>query len=87
MKFGVYCMRDVKAGFMSPTISENDPIAARAFGDAVLRSDSVLLNYASDFALYRMGDFDSNSGRITPLDVPVLVIQATDILAGQKEVK
>ena len=86
MVFGIYCVRDVKSGFQTPTAQVNDAVAIRGFASAVLNSDSVLFTHASDFALYKVADFDADTGRITPLDLPVELIQASAVLL-QKEVK
>lgn len=83
MIFGVYSIRDVKTGFMSPTIEPNDDAAARNFYHAVSTSDGILFTYASDFALYHLADFDSDTGVFTSLS-PILQIadgaQALSIL-------
>ena len=84
MVFGIYCVRDVKSGFQTPTAQVNDAVAVRGFASAVLNSDSVLFTHASDFALYKVADFDADTGRITPLDLPVELIQASAVLL-QKE--
>lgn len=84
MIFGIYCVRDIKAGFQTPTAQVNDAVAVRGFASAVLNSDSVLFTHASDFALYKVADFDADTGRITPLDLPVELIQASAVLF-QKE--
>ena len=86
MVFGIYCVRDVKSGFQTPTAQVNDAVAIRGFASAVLNSDSVLFTHASDFALYKVADFDADTGRITPLDLPVELIQASAVLL-QKEAK
>lgn len=80
MKFGVYCVRDVKAGFQTPATQINDAVAIRGFASAVVQSDSILFTHARDFALYKLADFDSDTGRITPLDLPVELMQASDAL-------
>lgn len=85
MVFGIYCVRDVKSGFQTPTAQVNDAVAIRGFASAVLNSDSVLFTHASDFALYKVAEFDADTGRITPLDLPVELIQASAVLL-QKEV-
>lgn len=82
MVFGIYCVRDVKSGFQSPAAQVNDAVAVRGFQSAVVNSDSVLFTHAKDFALYKVADFDADSGRITPLDMPVLLIEASDCLKG-----
>lgn len=84
MVFGIYCVRDVKSGFQTPAAQVNDAVAIRGFASAVLNSDSVLFTHASDFALYKVAEFDADTGRITPLDLPVELIQASAVLL-QKE--
>uniref|UniRef100_A0AAU8B8G2 Nonstructural protein n=1 Tax=Dulem virus 113 TaxID=3145590 RepID=A0AAU8B8G2_9VIRU len=80
MKFGVYAIRDVHTGFLTPTFEVNDNVAMRNFNHAVNNSDSVLFTSMKDFDLYRIGEYDSDTGRITPLDLPVVLMSATDCL-------
>lgn len=82
MTFGIYAIRDVKVGFQSITVQPNDPVAARSFESTVINSDSILFTHAQDFALYRIGTWDSDTGRIQPEDLPVLILEATNCLQG-----
>lgn len=84
MVFGIYCVRDIKSGFQTPTAQVNDAVAIRGFASAVLNSDSVLFTHASDFALYKVAEFDADTGRITPLDLPVELIQASAVLVTKE---
>lgn len=76
----IYSIRDLRTGFLTPTYDINDAVAARNFAHAVMNSDSVLLTHAADFDLYRIGTFDSETGRITPEDMPVFVSGGKDVL-------
>lgn len=78
MVYNVYSIRDSKTGFMSPLVDVNHEAATRNFHHSVLASDSVLRSFASDFSLYQIGTFDSDSGRITPLDIPLYICYALD---------
>uniref|UniRef100_A0AAU8B413 Nonstructural protein n=1 Tax=Dulem virus 188 TaxID=3145665 RepID=A0AAU8B413_9VIRU len=80
MKFGVYCVRDIKAGFQTPTAQVNDAVAIRGFASAVINSDSVLFTHASDFALYKLAEFDADTGHIIPLELPIELMQASAAL-------
>lgn len=80
MKFGVYAVRDVKSGFQTPTCQVNDAVAIRGFASAVMQSDSVLFTHASDFALYKIAEFDADGGQLVPLALPVELIQAASCL-------
>lgn len=80
MKFGVYAIRDVKVGFQSISVQPNDAVAVRGFESTVLTSDSVLFTHAEDFSLYKLGEFDADSGRLIPLDLPVQLVDAVACL-------
>ncbi len=80
MKFGVYAVRDLKVGFQSVTIQPNDASAVRGFESTVINSDSVLSTHAEDFSLFKLGEFDQDSGRLTPLELPVQLIEASACL-------
>lgn len=80
MIYGVYAMRDVKTGFLPVSCDTNDQTAVRNFVHAVVNSDGVLLSFASDFSLYRVGDYDADSGHITSLDVPKHLFEGADAL-------
>lgn len=81
MKFGVYAIRDVKVGFQSISVQPNDAVAIRGFESTVINSDSVLFTHAEDFSLYKLGEFDADSGRLIPLDLPVQLVDASACLA------
>ena len=81
MKFGVYAVRDVKIGFQSISVQPNDAVAVRGFESTVINSDSVLFTHAEDFSLFKLGEFDADSGRLIPLDLPVQLIDAVACLA------
>lgn len=80
MKFNVYAIRDIHTGFLSPTFEINDAVAMRIFSHAVLQSESVLFTHASDYSLFRVGTFDADTGRLEPVDLPVLVCDGKDVL-------
>ncbi len=79
MVFGIYCVRDVKSGFQTPATQVNDAVAMRGFASAVMQSDSVLATHKSDFSFYKIGEFDADKGQLIPLDLPVLLIEASEV--------
>lgn len=84
MTYGLYSIRDVKANWLSPTGDMSDQSAIRNFAIAVRRND--IFNFApSDFSLYRIGYFDTDTGKLTSLDVPVFLVEASD-LVGDSDV-
>lgn len=80
MIFGVYAIRDVKTGFLTPTVEQNDAVAQRNFSHAVQMSDSVLFSHASDFALFKIGTYNSDTARLEPLDIVQLICEGHDVL-------
>ena len=81
MKFGLYAVRDVKVGFQSISVQPNDAVAVRGFESTVINSDSVLFTHSEDFSLFKLGEFDQDSGRLIPLELPVQLIEASACLA------
>lgn len=82
MKMNVYCIQDVKTGFMTPTIDLNDQAAARNFASAVMQSQGVLFTHHEDFRLYRIGTFDQETGLLDPI-VPIqLISDGASVLRG-----
>lgn len=80
MKYGLYSIRDVKTGFMTPVIETNDETAKRNFVHAVINSDGVLASYCQDFSLYHIGSFDSDSGLVSSLQLPDFVLSGSDAM-------
>lgn len=86
MIFGVYAIRDVKSDFLTPTIESNDYAAMRNFSHAVCSSDGILRSFAADYALYKLGTYDSISGRLDSLTAPEYLFSAVEALAKPGEV-
>lgn len=84
MHFGVYAIRDVKSGFMTPTVEVNNEVAIRNFAYAVLHNE-MFDSFASDYSFYRIGDFDTDTGTLKPYTPPVFLLEAR--AAARKEVK
>lgn len=85
MKFGIYSIQDVKTGFMTPTIDQNDFSAGRNFSSAVMQSDGVLFTHAEDFRLFKIGEFESDTGVIQPISPIELIIDGSSVLRGKKD--
>lgn len=80
MKLGVYAVRDVKVGFQTPHVQANDAVAVRGFESAVMQSQSELFTHAADFSLFKIGEYDADTGRLTPLEIPLQLIEASACL-------
>lgn len=82
MKFGIYSLRDAKTGFLQPTFEISDAVAKRNLAHAVESEVGLLYTHGSDFDLYRIGEFDSDSGRLIPLEIPEFLISVASIVEG-----
>lgn len=80
MKYPVYAVRDVHVGFNAPMTDINDQTAIRGFAYAINNSGADIMNFMpKDYDLYKLAEFDSETGRIEPLDVPQLVVTGTSV--------
>lgn len=80
MIFGVYCIEDLKSGFLTPTIEINDNVARRNFEHAIMSGGNVMITHQEDFRLMKLGEFDSDTGRIVPADLISIVCDGKDVL-------
>lgn len=72
----VYSVRDRLTGFMTPTVESSDPVAMRNFEMACssLNRDKSLMSFKpSDYSLYRIADYDTDTGELIPSFPPVTI--------------
>lgn len=75
----VYCLKDTKAGFLSPTLSDSDATAIRSFSLLVNdKRETLVAQCPEDFELYALGSFDSNTG-ILHSSEPRFVARGADV--------
>lgn len=82
MRMVMVCVRDAKAEiYMRPWFVQTAGAAIRTFSDEVNREDkeNALYNHPGDFALYEVGLFDDQEGKVYSYDIPKLLIQADQI--------
>lgn len=79
MKFGLYCIKDAKTGFMTPVVEQNDAAALRNFSHAVNQLDSLMRYCPNDFSFFKVADFDIDAG-IFAIPSPILVADASEVL-------
>lgn len=80
MIYGVYSMRDSKTGFTNLSLDSNDDSAVRNFTHALTVSDGLFQTFPQDFALLRLGSFDTDTGIITPVPLPVHLVDGAQVL-------
>lgn len=80
---GLYAIKDAKSTFMPCTVDVNDATAVRNFEHAVRQPDSILASHPNDFALFKLGEYDNESGVISPLFPPKLLCDAAQCLVKE----
>ena len=72
MKLNVYSIHDKAANaFTQPFFMHNDGLAIRAFQDNVnAAEENNISKHPEQFSLWKLAEFDDNSGVITPLSSP-----------------
>ncbi|ALS03696.1 VP5 [Gokushovirus WZ-2015a] len=87
MRKQVFAVRDAKAGFFGAPIAVlNEGVAVRGFSAAV-RGDrnADLWNFADDYALFHLGEYDELTGQFFNLDQPTMVVLAATVKSLMKE--
>nr|QJB20823.1 MAG: nonstructural protein [Microvirus sp.] len=81
-KLNVFTVRDDKANaFLSPFFMPTIAVAIRSFGAECRNSDSNFSKFPEDFSLYHIGEYDEESGTITPI-IPVFLSRASEHVSG-----
>lgn len=71
LKLQAFSVFDAKAEtYGTPIFFATKGLATRAFTDQVQKNDSPLSQHPGDFTLFHIGEFDTDSGLLTPLMTP-----------------
>ena len=79
MIYPIYSIRDVQTGFMSPMVDMNDNSAARQFAHTIKATDGVMHTQPSDFDLFKIGSFDTETGQLDAIWPIQLVMSGGDV--------
>lgn len=82
MILGIYSMFDSKTGFQPVTVSRNNDSAVREFAHAVKSTRSLMNTFAADFSLFKVGEFDTESGRLIGFDAPESLVNGASFVGG-----
>lgn len=74
----LYAIKDVKSGFSDPCTQVNDAVAARSFERQIPHLSGELGIPTSDFQLWRIGQFDVDSGMLIS-GTPELVLDGATL--------
>lgn len=67
MTYPVYAIRDDKTQFMALLMTEQNDFAAKRQFDLMINSSMTIMSQnPGDFTLYKVADFDSETGEIVP---------------------
>lgn len=76
MKYGVYSIRDIRTGFLNLAIDVNNSSAERNFRHACKDTNSLMHSHSSDYALFKVAEFDNETGIIEEICPIELVVSA-----------
>lgn len=81
----IYCIKDVKAGFMNPFYLQSHDIAIRSFKKAANDAQPNAVNdFPEDKELWYLGTFDERTGIIKGVE-PEFLVRAVDCIIKTKE--
>lgn len=77
----LYAIRDKKASlFLSLAQDTNDETAIRNFSYAMNNSNNIFAFSPTDFALYRVGTYDTTSGKLDALTPVELICEGDSVV-------
>lgn len=84
MIYKMFSIRDSKAGiFHTPFYKTTHGEAERDFRSACNDQKSMMYTYPEDFDLYYSGEYNDQSGLVSPIDTPQHVIKAVQCVKKQ----
>lgn len=88
MKMQMYAVHDMKAEmYMRPFCADSLAIAVRSFENEVKEPGAPLNKNPEDYNLFKVGEYDSETGVITPCVTPQHVISAMSVYTKYFTVK
>lgn len=77
----VFAIRDVKvSAYHLPFFAENEIMAVRSIQAHMTNGESFLSQFAPDYELYHLGEFDEIQGKFILLDHPKFIISCQSIM-------
>lgn len=69
MIYSIYSIKDERTGYLEPMLDINDASAMRNFHNAILKKGSLFDTHSSDYSLFKIGEFNNESGTIKPFEL------------------
>lgn len=77
----IYSIRDAKAEcYNQPFIKFTHGEAERDFTSLINDNKSIVAQYPDDYDLYYLGEYNSATGVLTPLDTPHHIVKAATLV-------
>lgn len=80
MKLNVYTIRDQHIAYNLPWFARTHGEAERKFQDLTNDKQSYVAKYPEHYDLYWIGEFEDETGVITPLDTPRHIAKAVNLV-------
>lgn len=81
MQLKAYSIRDAKTEiFNTPFYNNTHGEAERNFKSTINDERSQINKYPEDFDLYFLGEYDTNTGKMSPLDTPQHMVKAINLI-------
>lgn len=76
----IYAIRDYKVGYTNLIVEDNEDVAIRSLKMALRSPDTLFYNEPKDFALFRLGTYNTETGDIIPNE-PILVAEVYNLIS------
>lgn len=76
----IYAIRDYKVGYTNLVVEDNEDVAIRSLKMALRNPDTLFYNEPKDFALFRLGTYNTETGDIIPNE-PILVAEVYNLIS------
>lgn len=81
----IFAVMDTKArAFDAPFVMRTNGEAERGFANIVNKADNKYSANPEDYHLFQLGEFNVETGQITPLEAAHSVASAVSLVAGNK---
>lgn len=84
MKAKLYSYRDALVGFGPILVESNERTAIRGFSYAVNNAQGIMNFSPKDYDLFYIGEFDTDTGVISPAPVCQLVVNGSSVFTEEK---
>jgi len=83
LKWLCFSIMDKKVGsYDRPFFAKHVIDVSRSLEQALLKGEGQFAQYPADFALYMVGEFDTESGHFIPAAVPVHMFEVAALVKG-----